>query len=121
MGSARPGRKDTLTEDSDTEVSPDLANFTTIKNFYDNNQPTKYSTEEIRRYYEEERIAVNGVNAPTPFMNFTDFQWPKSATSLFRRNDYTKPTVIQATCWPIALSGRDLIGIAGKLDFIAYF
>lgn len=101
-----------LLEDSDTEISPDMANFVTNKCFYDVNTPTRYSTEEIRRYFDEEKIVVSGTNAPTPFMNFTDYNWPKSVLNLFRRNDYSRPTPIQASCWPISLSGRDLIGIA---------
>lgn len=31
---------------------------------------------------------------------------------LYRRQGFTEPTVIQAQGWPIALSGRDMVGIA---------
>lgn len=30
----------------------------------------------------------------------------------YRRQGFTEPTVIQAQGWPIALSGRDMVGIA---------
>jgi len=107
------GRKlDSLNADSDNEVDPQMANFTTNKNFYDPNKAVRHSPDEIKRYFDEEKIAINGVNEPTPFISFSDYNWPKLAINLFRRNNYEKPTPIQASCWPIALSGRDLIGIA---------
>jgi len=46
----------------------------------------------------------------------------------FRKQGYTEPTAIQAQGWPIALSGRDMVGIAqtgsGKtlaVSLILYF
>ena len=102
--------------DSDTEVGPENANFTTIKNFYDSSKPSRYSPEEIKRYMEEEKIIVSGASENyLPMMDFGDYSWPKQAVNIFRRNGYEKPTPIQAICWPIALTGRDLIGIAVSL------
>lgn len=110
-GGSRP-RRNSFGEDSDSE-QPAAATFTTIKCFYDESkQGVRRAPEEINAYYDQEKIAVTGVNAPVPFLEFTDYPWPKLAVQLFRRNSYTRPTPIQAQCWPIALSGRDLIGIA---------
>jgi len=106
-------KRDNLMAESDTEVGPENANFTTIKNFLDTSKPPKYSQDEIRRYYDEEKIiSAAGSNPPEPFLSFDDYAWPKLTYNLFRRNNYEKPTPIQAQCWPIALSGKDLIGIA---------
>jgi len=111
-----------LMADSDTEVGPELANYTTVKNFTDSTKQLRYTPEEIRKYYDEEKITVSGVAPPTPFLDFTDYNWPKLTMNLFRRNNYEKPTPIQAQCWPIALSGRDLIGVAvtGSGKTLAY-
>lgn len=99
--------------DSDTEVGPEHANYTTIKNFFDTSKPSRYSPEEVKRYMDEEKIIVSGTNETfVPLMDFSDYNWPKQAVNIFRRNGYEKPTPIQAICWPIALTGRDLIGIA---------
>jgi ATP-dependent RNA helicase DDX5/DBP2 len=111
FGNGRP-RRNSFGEDSDSEA-PAAAAFTTVKCFYDETkQGVRRDPEEVNQYYEQEKIAVTGVNAPVPFLEFTDYPWPKMAVQLFRRNNYIKPTPIQAQCWPIAISGRDLIGIA---------
>jgi len=103
---------DKLNMDSDTEVDPQLANFVTNKNFLDKSYVSKYSPEEIKRFYDDEKITVYGSNDVAPFLSFNDYKWPNLAFNLFRKNNYEKPTTIQSMCWPIALSGKDLIGIA---------
>lgn len=113
-----------LMADSDTEVGADMANYTTIKNFYDpSKNPSNRSSEEIKHFMEKEQIAVSGTSDTfLPMMDFTDYAWPKQATNIFRRNNYERPTPIQAICWPISLSGRDLIGIAVSSNaFLADF
>lgn len=111
-GSSR--RDDNLMADSDTEVGAEMANYTTIKNFYDpSKNPSNRSSEEIKHFMDKEQIIISGTSdAFLPMMDFADYAWPKQAVNIFRRNNYERPTPIQAICWPIALSGRDLIGIA---------
>ena len=112
-GSGRRER-DNLMADSDTEVGAENANFTTIKNFYDSaKNPSSRSSDEIKHFMDKEQIIVSGSNETyLPMMDFADYNWPKQANSIFRRNNYERPTPIQAICWPISLSGRDLIGVA---------
>lgn len=64
------GKRDDLLAESDTEVGAEMANYTTIKNFLDTSKPSRHSPEEIRKYYDEEKIIVTGVSAPTPFLDF---------------------------------------------------
>ena len=119
-GMRRDRNDSNLLADSDTECDPSLANFTTNKNFYDLSQQTRHSPEEVKSYYDEEQIAITNANTFAPFVGFNDFNWPRLAVELFRKNNYDKPTPIQAICWPIALSGRDLIGIAVTGKFFKF-
>lgn len=70
------------------------------------------SAEAAAAYWAEHRIAVTGddVSAFRPTLAFADAGFDSQvelATAAFKT-----PTPIQATCWPIALAGRDVIGIA---------
>lgn len=56
--------------DSDTEVGAENANYTSIKNFLDPTKVLRHTPEEVRKYYDEEKITVSGVDAPTPFLDF---------------------------------------------------
>ena len=45
-------------------------------------------------------------------MEFTDYNFPRHIIDEVRRQNFVKPTAIQAQGWPIALSGRNLVGVA---------
>ncbi|RWS08307.1 putative ATP-dependent RNA helicase DDX5-like protein [Dinothrombium tinctorium] len=94
-----------------------------IKEFYTECEAAKRrAPQEIEEYYRREEITVHGVGVPKPMFQFTDYNWPKGVVESFQRNGYSKPTTIQAQGWPIALSGRDLVGIAqtGSGKTLAY-
>ena len=57
-------------------------------------------------------ITLKGVNLPKPIQHFTDFEFPDYVMSEIKRQNYDTPTAIQGQGWPIALSGRDFVGIA---------
>lgn len=57
-------------------------------------------------------ITLRGSNIPSPIQYFTDFTFPDYVATEIRRQNYEYPTPIQAQGWPIALSGRDMVGIA---------
>lgn len=73
---------------------------------------TNRSSEEIAEYFKSEEITVRGRDVPKPVLQFGDLNWPSRVNDGFRRQGYTKPTPIQAVGWPIALAGRNLVGIA---------
>lgn len=62
--------------------------------------------------YSSEEITVKGRDAPKPFLHFNDYQWPQEILEVMARNRYSNPTPIQCQTLPVALEGRDLIGIA---------
>lgn len=51
-------------------------------------------------------------NCPNPILQFDEVSFPNAIKAAIKENRFTEPTPIQAQGWPIALSGRDLIGIA---------
>lgn len=52
------------------------------------------------------------MNIPNPIQNFSESNFPGFITSVIQKLGYTIPTTIQAQGWPIALSGKNLVGIA---------
>lgn len=72
-----------------------------------NDGPAESETE-----YSSEEVTVTGRNAPRPFLHFSDFKWPREILDVMERNKYSNPTPIQCQAIPVALEGRDLIGIA---------
>lgn len=57
-------------------------------------------------------IKVTGPLPPHPVTSFGHFGFDESLIKAIRKHEYTQPTPIQAQSIPVALSGRDLIGIA---------
>lgn len=72
----------------------------------------KRSPYEIEKYRESLEITVAGNDCPSPLQHFEEAAFPKYVNEGIKRQGYDKPTAIQAQGWPIAMSGRDLVGIA---------
>lgn len=70
------------------------------------------STEEVTEYFKTHEITIKGRDCPKPILQFSDCAWPSRINEGFRVAGYTEPTPIQAVGWPIALAGRDMVGIA---------
>lgn len=62
--------------------------------------------------YSSQEITVTGRDPPKPFMQFDDYDWSKEVKEVILREKYGYPTPIQCQGLPIALEGRDLVGIA---------
>jgi ATP-dependent RNA helicase DDX42 len=57
-------------------------------------------------------IKVSGPSPPNPVTSFAHFGFDDSLMKAIRKHEYTQPTPIQTQAIPVALSGRDAIGIA---------
>jgi len=55
---------------------------------------------------------VSGDNVPKPVRNFEEASFPDYVLEEISRVGFREPTPIQVQGWPIALSGRDMVGIA---------
>mmetsp|Transcript_23211 Transcript_23211/g.46578 ORF Transcript_23211/g.46578 Transcript_23211/m.46578 type:complete len:423 (+) Transcript_23211:67-1335(+) len=64
------------------------------------------------QYREKVMIKVVGANCPEPFQTFESTPFSKSLLQTVSKAGFSSPSPIQAQCWPIALTGRDLIAIA---------
>jgi len=68
--------------------------------------------DEINKYHAGKEITVKGNNTPSPIQAFEESNFPDYVMEEIRKQGFAEPTAIQAQGWPIALSGRDLVGIA---------
>lgn len=83
------------------------------KNFYEEHPDiqvlTSQQVSDLRRKFE---IKVFGNDVPKPVVSFAHFGFDESLMQTIAKHGYTEPTAIQKQAIPIALSGRDIIGIA---------
>ena len=73
---------------------------------------TKMPQEEVDRWRKENEIICQGDNIPKPVLSFDVSPFPADVLDVIRKAGFKAPTAIQSQGWPMALSGRDLIGIA---------
>jgi ATP-dependent RNA helicase DDX5/DBP2 len=70
------------------------------------------SEEEIREYRNKRDMHVEGSDVPRPVQSFEEAGFPEYVLDQINRAGFSEPTAIQAQGWPMALKGRDLIGLA---------
>uniref|UniRef100_A0A8C8SA84 RNA helicase n=1 Tax=Pelusios castaneus TaxID=367368 RepID=A0A8C8SA84_9SAUR len=94
------------------------------KNFYVEHPEvarlTAYEVEELRR---KKEITVRGTDAcPKPVFAFHHANFPQYVMDVLIDQNFTEPTPIQCQGFPLALSGRDMVGIAqtGSGKTLAY-
>ncbi|XP_074102053.1 putative ATP-dependent RNA helicase DDX5 isoform X1 [Cotesia typhae] len=66
----------------------------------------------IEQYRSEKEITLRGKCIPNPVFSFEEAGFPDYVMKEIKRQGFKEPTSIQAQGWPIALSGRDMVGIA---------
>ncbi|XP_011311038.1 probable ATP-dependent RNA helicase DDX17 [Fopius arisanus] len=66
----------------------------------------------IEQYRSQKEITLRGKSIPNPVFTFDEAGFPDYVIKEIKRQGFTEPTSIQAQGWPIALSGRDMVGIA---------
>ncbi|CAA0814628.1 DEAD-box ATP-dependent RNA helicase 20 [Striga hermonthica] len=93
------------------------------KNFYVESPSVAAMSEgEVEDYRRQREITVEGKDVPKPVKSFSDVGFPDYVMQEIVKAGFTEPTPIQAQGWPMALKGRDLIGIAetGSGKTLAY-
>lgn len=80
------------------------------------------TAEEVEAYRRRREITVEGNDVPKPVRHFRDVGFPEYVLQEITKAGFTEPTPIQSQGWPMALKGRDLIGIAetGSGKTLAY-
>uniref|UniRef100_A0A347ZJD9 RNA helicase n=1 Tax=Reticulitermes speratus TaxID=60591 RepID=A0A347ZJD9_9NEOP len=93
------------------------------KNFYVPHQDvTNRNRKDVEGYRARNQITVRGNNMPNPIQFFEESNFPDYMMKEIRKFGFSEPTSIQAQGWPIAMSGRDMVGIAqtGSGKTLAY-
>ncbi|VEL27852.1 unnamed protein product [Protopolystoma xenopodis] len=83
------------------------------KNFYvEHPDISQLSTVGVADLLGKLGLRVSGPSPPRPVCSFAHLGMDEPLMEAIRKAGYTQPTPIQAQAVPVALSGRDLIGIA---------
>jgi ATP-dependent RNA helicase DDX5/DBP2 len=83
------------------------------KNFYlEHPDVSKRSEEEAEAWRASKQIVVRGQDIPKPVMTFEEASMPEYILSEVVRCGFDKPTAIQSQGWPMALKGRNTVGIS---------
>ena len=83
------------------------------KSFYkEDPQVTARSEADVQKFRALHGIAVQGSDVPRPVENFDEAGFPAYVMSEVKAQGFPAPTAIQSQGWPMALSGRDVVGIA---------
>ncbi|XP_047212890.1 ATP-dependent RNA helicase DDX42-like [Girardinichthys multiradiatus] len=83
------------------------------KNFYNEHEELSSLTgSQILELRQKLNLRVSGAAPPKPCTSFAHFGFDEQLMHQIRKSEYTQPTPIQCQGVPIALSGRDMIGIA---------
>ncbi|KAH0252440.1 P-loop containing nucleoside triphosphate hydrolase protein, partial [Aureobasidium melanogenum] len=70
------------------------------------------SQAEVDEFRKTHQIAVSGKNVPKPVQTFDEAGFPGYVINEVKAQGFANPTPIQSQGWPMALSGRDVVGIA---------
>ncbi|KAE8997518.1 DEAD-box ATP-dependent RNA helicase 24 [Phytophthora fragariae] len=83
------------------------------KNFYTPHSETaSLSSQEVAKLRLEMSVKVDGIDVPAPVRSFMHLGFDRKMLQTLMKLGLEAPTSIQAQAFPVALSGRDLIGIA---------
>uniref|UniRef100_A0A9J8ACN2 RNA helicase n=2 Tax=Cyprinus carpio TaxID=7962 RepID=A0A9J8ACN2_CYPCA len=93
------------------------------KNFYSEHPEVHHMSQyDVEEYRRKKEITVRGSGYPKPITNFHQAQFPQYVMDVLLQQNFKEPTAIQAQGFPLALSGRDMVGIAqtGSGKTLAY-
>ncbi|KAL6859311.1 ATP-dependent RNA helicase dbp2 [Trichoderma novae-zelandiae] len=70
------------------------------------------SPEEIEAFRRKHQMTIAGRDVPRPVETFDEAGFPRYVMDEVKAQGFPAPTAIQSQGWPMALSGRDVVGIA---------
>ncbi|CCE82299.1 Piso0_002019 [Millerozyma farinosa CBS 7064] len=83
------------------------------KNFYQEDpNVTARPDEEVGAFRKENQMQCTGSDIPKPITTFDEASFPDYVLTEVKKQGFPSPTAIQCQGWPMALSGRDMVGIA---------
>ena len=96
------------------DVDHDTVEYEPFERAFYKPHPTvrEMSDAEVRAYRSELNVSISGFDVPAPIKLFEHLGLSRELMSAIRRHGYEAPTPIQCQALPVALSGRDVIGVA---------
>ncbi|SPO02904.1 probable ATP-dependent RNA helicase dbp2 [Cephalotrichum gorgonifer] len=83
------------------------------KHFYkEHPDVTARSQAEVDAFRAKHEMSVTGREVPKPVETFDEAGFPRYVIDEVKAQGFPAPTAIQSQGWPMALSGRDVVGIA---------
>lgn len=83
------------------------------KSFYKEDPAvTSRSERDVEAFRKLKEITIQGKHVPRPVQTFDEAGFPKYVMDEVKAQGFAAPTAIQSQGWPMALSGRDVVGIA---------
>lgn len=83
------------------------------KNFYmEHPDVQKRSEQEAEHWRAQHQIVINGRDVPKPVFTFEEASMPEYVLSEVLKCGFQKPTPIQSQGWPMALKGRNMVGVS---------
>ncbi|KAL1640798.1 ATP-dependent RNA helicase dbp2 [Diplodia intermedia] len=83
------------------------------KSFYkEHPEVAARSQKEVDDFRKEQQMTIHGSDVPKPVTTFDEAGFPGYVMNEVKAQGFDKPTAIQSQGWPMALSGRDVVGIA---------
>lgn len=83
------------------------------KDFYiEHPDVTKRADEEASAWRASKQIVIVGDGIPKPCMTFEEASMPEYILTEVLKQGFDKPTPIQSQGWPMALKGRNMVGIS---------
>jgi len=80
--------------------------------FFEHANVKARSQEDVDKWLAEKKCEVKGNDIPKPVLSFQEASLPDYILAEIARANFVAPTPIQSQGWPMALTGRDVVGIA---------
>nr|XP_057944969.1 probable ATP-dependent RNA helicase DDX17 isoform X2 [Doryrhamphus excisus] len=93
------------------------------KNFYTEHPEVQHLSQyEMEEFRSKKEITIKGSDCPKAVITFQQAQFPQYVMEVLMQQNFTEPTAIQSQGFPVALSGKDMVGIAqtGSGKTLAY-
>ncbi|KAB5570859.1 P-loop containing nucleoside triphosphate hydrolase protein [Coniochaeta sp. 2T2.1] len=83
------------------------------KHFYkEHPDVSNRSPAEVEKFRKDHAMSIHGRDVPKPVETFDEAGFPRYVIDEVKAQGFPAPTAIQSQGWPMALSGRDVVGIA---------
>lgn len=84
-----------------------------LQNFYiEHPDVSKRTDDETTKWRQSCGIVIQGDGIPKPAMTFEEASMPEYVLKEVMKQGFERPTPIQSQGWPMALLGRDMVGIS---------